>query len=140
MGSNRRIAIDLPAGWTDESIYFFRGPEQAGVQHSLSVLVDDDPGDVGLEQYAKDRVAMLQASQPGMEVLKEGHTELDDGSPAYELVYKWNSGQDRPEFGRQVFLLRDGSAFTFQGKYAKPTARTLGAAIDLMIRSFQVEG
>ena len=36
--------------------------------------------------------------------------------------------------------LRDGSAFTFQGKYAKPTARTLGAAIDLMIRSFTVEG
>jgi hypothetical protein len=140
MGTNRRISIDLPAGWTDESIYFFRGPEQAGVQHSLSVLVDDDPGDTSLEDYARDRIAMLHASQPGLEVLKEGTTELDDGSPAYELVYKASAGQDRPEYGRQMFVFRGGTAFTFQGKYAKLTSRTLGTAIDLMIRSFQVEG
>lgn len=140
MRSNRRIIVDLPVGWSDESIYFFRGPEQAGVQHSLTVTVDDDPGDKSLEEYAKDRIAMLQASQPGLDVLKQGPVVLEDGSRAYELVCKWSSGGDRPEFARQVFVYRDGSAFIFYGKYTKPTARTLGAAINHMIRTFNVEG
>jgi len=139
MGTNRRITVELPSGWSDESIYFFRGPEQAGMAHSLSVLVDENPGTTDVDSYARDRVLMLQASQSGLEVLKEGAITMDDGREAYEMVYKVAGSGPRPEFGRQVFMLQGGTAYAFQGKYTKPTARTLGAAIDQMIRSFHIE-
>jgi len=140
MNTNRRISMELAPGWKDESIYFFRGPDQAGIQHSLNVTVDSDPGKKPLEDYAKERIAMLKASQPGMEILKQGSISLDDGASAYELVFKWNPGGPKPYFARQVWLYRDGMAFTFAGKYAKATSRTLGVAIDQMIKSFRVEG
>ncbi len=44
VNTNRRIHLDLSPGWEDHSIFFFKGPDQAGVQHSLSVQIDDDPG------------------------------------------------------------------------------------------------
>ncbi len=139
MGTNRKIRVELEPGWADQTIYVFHGPEAAGIQHMLTVLVDDDPGKVQLEAYARDRIAMQTANQAGMEVLKEGRGQWRDGTETYELVYRRSAGAGGREYWRQVYVLRDGRAFTFSGRYAKHTSRTVGVEIDRMIQTFRIE-
>ncbi|MGD2122946.1 MAG: DcrB-related protein [Gemmatimonadota bacterium] len=140
MGTNRQIHMELEPGWVDQTIYVFHGPDAAGIQHLLTVLIDDDPGEAQLDAYARDRIAIQTANQGGMVALTEGGGQWEDGTEFYEFVYRWNTGAGQPEYWRQVYVLLEGRAVTFSGRYAKHTSRTVGTEMDRMIRTFRVEG
>ena len=39
--AGKQIYLDLPDGWEDKTIYTYMGPDDSGVQHILTLVVDD---------------------------------------------------------------------------------------------------
>ena len=58
---NNLFKIELPDGWEDNTVHTFRGPDDSGVEHMVTLVVDPDAGDVTLEEYARDRIDTITA-------------------------------------------------------------------------------
>ncbi|MDH3889919.1 MAG: DUF1795 domain-containing protein [candidate division Zixibacteria bacterium] len=134
--SNNGFKIDLPDGWEDQTIHYFMGPEESGLQHILSLQVDTQPSSNDLEEYARDRVEQMLESIPDAEVLKEEEKQLPSGAQAYEVVYKWAPSEDKVVFQKLVFVQHSKTMYNFNGTFTKKTIKTLGVEVDRMIQAF----
>ena len=131
-----QFGMELPDDWQDQTAYSFMGPEQGGLQHILTLIVDHHPGDVELVDYARERIDLLLDSMTGLEVLKEQEKTLDSGLSAYEVVVKWLPTDENVIFRKQVYIIDDGVGYTFSVNFSKRSIKTIGVQVDQMINSF----
>lgn len=134
--TNNRFKIEFPDGWEDQTIHYFMGPDESGLQHTLSLQVDTQPNTDELEEYARERLDQVLESMPGAEVLKEEETQLPNGAPMYEVVYKWAPSEDKVVFHKLVFVQHGKTMYNFNGTFTKKTIKTLGVEVDRMIQAF----
>ena len=134
--TNNRFKIELPDGWEDQTVHYFMGPEESGLQHSLSLQVDTQPDTDELADYARERIAQVLESIPGVEILKEDEKQLPGGVPAYEAVYKWAPSEDKVVFQKMVFVKHNDVMYNFNATFTKKTIKTLGVEVDRMIAEF----
>ncbi|MEW5994383.1 MAG: DcrB-related protein [Candidatus Zixiibacteriota bacterium] len=138
--SNDRFRIELPEGWEDRTVHCFLGPEDGGVQHVLQLVVDRNVNTDDLAEYARDRVDQIIESMPAAEILKEEETTLANGSPAYEVVYKWVPATGQVMFQKLVYVIHDGVAYSFSAGFSKKTMKTIAVEVDRIINSFEPTG
>jgi len=131
--SNNRFKIELADGWEDQTVHYFMGPDESGLQHSLSLQVDPKPNTDILSEYARERIDQMLESIPGAEILKEEEKQLPSGAPAYEAVYKWAPTEDRVVFQKLVFVKHGKVMYNFNAVFTKKTIKTLGVEVDRMI-------
>ncbi len=136
MNSNNQFYLNLPGEWEDLTVHYFKGPEDSGVQHALTLVVDPHTEGATLEQYARERVDSALNILQGVEILKDEEVTLADNRPAYECVYKWIPADDKIVFRKLVFLMIDGTAYTFSSDFSKKTLKTIGVEVDRIIASF----
>lgn len=134
--TNNRFKIELPDGWEDQTIHYFMGPDESGLQHSLSLQVDPQPNTDDLGEYARERIDQALESIPGAEVLKEEEKQLPNGALAYEVVYKWAPSEDKVVFQKLVFVKHGKTMYNFNGTFTKKTIKTIGVEVDRMIAAF----
>ena len=134
--SNNRFKIELPEDWEDQTVHYYMGPEESGLQHSLSLQVDPQPNTDELSDYARERIDQVLESIPGAEVLKEEEKQLPGGVPAYEAVYKWVPSENKVVFQKMVFVKHDKTMYNFSAAFTKKTIKTLGVEVDRMIAEF----
>jgi hypothetical protein len=135
-----RFTLDLPGGWEDETIYTYKGPDDSGVQHRITLVIDRATDAASAEEFARPRIDTVMATLQGAEILKEEPRELASGIPAYECVYKWIPTGSDARFVRNVYLLADGAGYTFSGAFSKKTLKTIGVEMDRIIESFVPQG
>ena len=135
-----QFGMELPDDWQDQTAYTFVGPEYGGMQHILTLIVDQQAGDVELTDYARERIDLLLDSMTGLEVLKEEEKTLDNGLGAYEVVVKWLPTDENVIFRKQVYVLDDGIGYTFSINFTKRSIKTIGVQVDQMISSFAPPG
>ena len=135
MATNNKFHLTLPASWSDQSSYNFIGPAVNSVQHRLTMLLDNNPGNTDLLNYALDRIAMLKATYPDMVVIKDEEKSLPGGTAAYEFVYRLNVAGSSAEFTKFVYILRDGKGYTFTASFSKYSLKTIGLEVDQIINS-----
>ena len=119
--ANNQFNIGLPEKWEDRTVHLFMGPEDSGVQHTLSLTVDDMVDDVELGEYARERLDAVMENLQGAEILKEEEKTLANGNQAYECVYKWIPSDDQVIFQKIVYMILDGVGYTFAANFSKKT-------------------
>jgi hypothetical protein len=137
MGINNEILLNLHDGWEDQTVYTFKGPDDSGVQHMLTLTVDRHAGAESVTDFAQDCVNVLEGTLQSMEILKEEEITLKDGKNAYECIYKWIPVEGDVRFIRNIYLLIDGVGYTFSGNFSKKTIQTIGTEMDAIVNSFR---
>jgi hypothetical protein len=135
-----RLHIELPNGWEDQTIYTYKGPDDSGVQHRITLVIDQVTNADSVDEFARPRIDAVMATLQGAEILKEEPKELASGIPAYECVYKWIPVGSDARFVRTVYLLAGGAGYTFSGAFSKKTLKTIGVEMDRIIESFAPQG
>lgn len=136
MNSGAPFQIKLPPDWEDQTIYTYMGPEDSGVQHLLTLVVDKSAGKTELADYVRERRDLTLNTMPGMEMLKEEQKTLDSGFPAVEIVFKWIPSDESIIYRKQVFLIVDEIGYIFSANFSKKTIKTIGTEVDRIINSF----
>ncbi len=135
--TNNQFRINLADGWQDRTVHYFMGPEEGGLLHSLTLTVDEQLDTDEVAEYARERIDHAIETMPAAELLKEEEKTLPNGVAVYEALYKWVPPEGKATYQKLVYMIRDGVAYTFSANFTKKTLKTLGAAVDEMIRSFE---
>lgn len=133
---NNRFTLTLPPDWQDQSVYHFEGPDAGGVIHHINVVIDADAKTDNLLQYAELHLQALQTELRSFTLLKRGEVRLANGTPAYELVYRWIPVKDK-ELIQQIYLVLAGDkGYILTTSFAPATWNTLGLQVEQVLRSF----
>jgi len=130
-----RFQVNLPQGWEDQTVYTFRGPEEGGIQHTLTLAVNRHLQHEDIERFAKEQTEPITAGLQGVEVLKDEETTIEGGNPAYEFVYKWMPNEGQVILNKRVFVIKDGMGFIFSSDFSKKTIKTVGAQLSEVIET-----
>ncbi len=135
-----KFTLELPGGWEDETIYTYKGPDDSGVQHRITLVIDRATDADSVEEFARPRIDAVMATLQGAEILKDEPKELASGIPAYECVYKWIPAGGDARFVRNVYLLAGRTGYAFSGAFSKKTLKTIGVEMDRILESFALPG
>jgi hypothetical protein len=130
-----RFNMELPDDWEDRSVYTFMGPDDSGVQHILTLVVDPKV-DVELHEFARDRIDAITETIQGIEILKDEPKTLENGNPVHEFVYRWIPTDGKVIFQKVIYMILDDGGYTFSCNFSKKTIKTLGIEMEQMINSF----
>jgi hypothetical protein len=137
--TNSIFQLNFPDGWKETTVYTFEGPHDSGVQHNLVLVVDPFIGkDTEIKEYAQAQLAGPKNVMPGFEMVNEQERKMPDGTPAYEIVYKYVPGENVILFQKQIYMRKEEKAFVFTATFSKKTLATLGNQIDSIIASFRL--
>jgi hypothetical protein len=128
--------LNLPDGWKETTVYTYQGPDDSGVQHNITLVVDREPAAPDLKTYAAERRSQLLATLQGIDILKEEERTMESGYPAYELVYKWIPVEGSVVYQKVLFMLVGRVVCTFSGNFSKKTVKTIGVEFDRIASSF----
>jgi hypothetical protein len=128
--------VNLPDRWKETTVYTYQGPDDSGVQHNISLVVDRETTAPDLKTYAAERRANLLATLQGIDILKEEERTMESGYPAYELVYKWIPVEGTVVYQKMLFVLVGRVVCTFSGNFSKKTIKTIGVEFDRIASSF----
>jgi hypothetical protein len=130
------VYLDLPDGWENRTVYTYMGPDDSGVQHILTLVMDDKVDGTNLSEFASQRVEVIKDTMASITVLKDELKELPSGRVVHEFVYKWVPTDDRIIFQKVVYLLINDVGYTFSCNFSKKTIKTIGLQVDQIIDSF----
>ena len=136
--TNNLFQLTFPDGWRETTVYTFEGPHDSGVQHNLVLLVDPFLSkSVSLKEYAQAQLSGPRQVMPGFEMLGEIEKQLPDGTPAFEIVYKYVPAENVILYQKQVYFFKQGKAFVFTGTFSKKTLKTIANEFDDVVASIQ---
>jgi hypothetical protein len=64
---------------------------------------------------------------------------LDNGTEAYEAIFKWYPVNEFRIYQHQVYILIDKTAYKLTASFTKKTRQTLGPQVERMMLSFNPE-
>jgi len=135
---NNRFVLNIPAGWTDKSVYKFDGPQDDGINHNIIVTIENEVKVPALERYADMQIKAVETELQGYHELKRGQIVLNNRLPAYELVYKWCPVEDREVYQRAIYILRNETGYILTATFSKKTWKIRGVEIDKILKSFTI--
>ncbi len=134
--TNNLFKITLPDTWKDRTVYTFMGPEDSGVQHNMTLVVDKEEEYFDLQGYASERRDQLLNTLQGIDILKDEQKNLAGGMTAWELVYKWIPVEGTVIFQKMLFILVDKGIYTFSCNFSKKTIKTIGVEFEKIVETF----
>ncbi len=135
MKTGRQFNITLPKGWEDQTMFMYMGPEDSGVQHILTLSVDNQSSNIDLDAYVAERRDRLLGTMQSTDILKDEGKALPNGNPAHELVFKIVPTDNNIIFRKMVFVNIKGIYYTFAANFSKKTIKTIGVEVDAIINS-----
>ncbi|MFH1686347.1 MAG: DcrB-related protein [bacterium] len=130
---NHQFRLGLPDGWDDQTIHFFQGPEEFGLLHNLTLMIDADPPCDDLDEYVSGQLDHTLGSLPDAEVLKEETRRRPDGLAVRAVTLLWRPPSKTPEIKKLYYMEKDGVFYNFSAPFTKQTLKTLAVEIDRMI-------
>lgn len=135
MKVGKQFNIMLPDGWEDQTMFMYMGPEDSGVQHILTLSVDDKSSEIDFDSYVDERRDRFIGSMQSTDILKDEEKTLPNGNPAHELVFKIVPSENNIIFRKMVFVNIKGVYYTFAANFSKKTIKTIGVEVDGIINS-----
>ncbi|SYZ72862.1 hypothetical protein TRIP_C20977 [Candidatus Zixiibacteriota bacterium] len=133
---NDLFKITLPDTWKDRTVHTFMGPEDSGVQHNMTLVIDKEDEYFDLQGYAAERRDQILETLQGVDILKDEQKSLANGTVAWELVYKWIPVEGTVIFQKMLFVLVDNAIYTFSGNFSKKTIKTIGVEFEKIVETF----
>ena len=129
--------MDLPPdAWTDRSLYTLTGPTIDGIQHNISIHQAPGVEQDDLDGFIEEQIAMLEASLERCQMLHQDTVALDCGLDAGRAIYFWYPTDDLKLYQEQLYVLHEETAYTLTASFTARTRKTVGAAVEQMMRSF----
>jgi hypothetical protein len=140
MSTNNSFQINLPDGWKETTIHTFQGPHDSGVQHNLVLVIDTDvPKKTDLKEYARRQAGVTKETLPGYALIREAEKKMPDGTPAFEIVYKYVPAEGVELFQKQVFIIIENRGYIFSATFSKKTLQTIALEVDEIIKSLIIK-
>jgi len=137
--TNTVFQLTFPEGWKETTVHTFEGPYDSGVQHNLVLVVDPFiKKDTNLKDYAHAQIAGPKRNMPGFEMVNEQEKKMPDGTPAFEIVYKYIPAEGVILFQKQLYMRKEEKAFIFTSTYSKKTLATIAPRIDSIVADFRL--
>jgi hypothetical protein len=133
--NTNRFTFDLPAGWQDQTVYHFRGPVIDDEEHLLTLIIDRSTQQRDIREFARARTQPVVTALQGVEVLRDEETTAPGCYPSYEFAYRWIPAEGVKIFKKQVFVLREGSGYSFDIEFSKKSYKLLGDQVKKVIES-----
>ena len=133
------FTIKQLADWQDKTIYTLTGPVTDGIQHNVIINIDKDVPFDSLSDFAEFQIKTLEQELKGCMLLKRGTTKLDNGTEAYEAIFKWYPVNDFRIYQHQIYILIEKTAYKLTASFSKKTRQTLGPQVERMMLSFNPE-
>jgi hypothetical protein len=122
-------------GWEDQTVHFFMGPDNSGVQHSLTLIVDHYLATDDLAEYAQQKTDQYLQSLSGAELTKSEQVTLDNGLPAWIAVCKTVPSEDQVVIQKRVYVIVDKVGYIFCANFSRKTIKTIGKLVMKIISS-----
>ncbi len=133
--TENRFKFDLPAGWEDQTVYTFKGPDDGDLSHAIMLIVDRQLQHDNIASYAREKCAPIADTLQGVDILKDEETTVPDCNPSYDFYYKWVPSDDTVIFQKSVFVIAGGMGFCFSGRFSKRTLKTVGSMMKKVVES-----
>jgi len=133
------FTINQLADWQDKTIYTLTGPVTDGIQHNVVINIDKDVPFDSLSDYADFQIRSLEEELKSCMLLKRGETKLNNGTEAYEAIFKWYPVNEFRIYQHQIYILIDKTAYKLTASFTKKTRQTLGPQVERMMLSFNPE-
>lgn len=138
---NNQFQLVFPDGWKETTVYTFEGPHDNGVQHNLVMVIDPFvTEETDLFEYAHAQLDGPKNVLPGFEFVSEGQKSFSDGSPFFEIVYKYSPAEEIVLYQKQVYVIKkmgkDFKGIVFSATFSKKSLPTIGAEVDAIIAGF----
>ncbi len=127
--------LDLPHGWEDQTVYYFRGPDEGGKEHMLTLVLNRNLQYDNVATFAKDYTEPIESTLQSVEVMKDEEITLENGNQAYEYVYKWMPAEGITIIKKYVFVIKDRMGYTFSCEFSRRTLKTVGVGMKNVIES-----
>ncbi len=128
--------INLYEDWQDKTVFTITGPVTDGIQHNITIMVDHDVEVDNLQDFADWNVGTLENELKGCRVLKQGEINLNNGIPAYKVVYVWYPTEELRIYQEQILVLVNKTGYKLTASFTKKTRKTLGPQVERMMLSF----
>ncbi len=133
-----RFSMDLPPEWEDQASYRIVGPEQDGIQHDITVQLEDNIEAPDIVSLAQQRIRDLSCNLEAFQGLSHGVVELKPPYSAYQVAYKWAPEKTREVYQRMMFVLVNHTVYTLTVTFSKKTFKRLGPQVEDIFRSFSI--
>ena len=118
-----RFKLDLPQGWEDQTVYYFRGPVVDEREHTLMMTIDRRPQKDDIAAFALQRTRPITDAMQGIEVLKDEETTLPGCYPSWEFVYRWIPAEGVKIFRKYIFVMRESYGYAFEMSFRRCRTR-----------------
>lgn len=135
---NNNIAVTIPTGWTDATVYSFLGPQRYGEQAIITLSIEPHPSGRSLKEFAEPRATTLR-QQGDVEVLNEGNTTVAEERVAYEIALRSGSGKTA-SYQQFLYLIERGMGYTFVLRAGRATWQMGRAALQQVLNTFMFLG
>ena len=132
--------MKLYEDWQDKSIYSISGPVTDGIQHNITILIEQDVEADNLQDFAEWNVQTLESELKSCLILKKGEVTLNDARPAYRVIYRWFPSEDMRLYQEMFMLLLEKTSYKLTATFTKKTRKTLGPQVERMMLSFEPQG
>ncbi len=133
--SQSPFKLELPEGWEDQTVYSFRGPEDGGREHSLTLILNRHLRHEYISDFAREHIDPITETFQGIEVLKDEEVTIEEGNQAHEFVYKWIPSEGMTLFTKYVFVIKDNMGYVFSCEFSKRTYKTVGSMMKNVIEA-----
>ena len=130
------FTINLYEDWQDKTVYTITGPVTDGIQHNITIMIDEDVEVDNLRDFADWNVATLENELKGCRLLKQGEITLANGLPAYKAIFSWYPTEELRIYQEQIYLLVNKTGYKLTASFTKKTRKTLGPQVERMMLSF----
>lgn len=120
-----KFKFDLPSEWEDQTVYYFKGPRVADVDHQVIVTLDRNLQHDNIESFARQKTDPIVQNLTGFEVIKDEEVTIDGGNPVYEFVAKWIPSEEITMIKAYIFVFYDNIGFSFSCDFSKKSHKIL---------------
>jgi len=132
-----KFQLKLHEEWNDNTQYIIEGPATEGLQHNLTITIDQDPQLDNLEDYADWQTQSVVNQLKSCRLLLQEPILLDSGLPAQRAIFSWQPNEQFRIYQEQIYVLTEDKAFTLTASFTKKTRKTLGPQVERMMLSFK---
>lgn len=130
-----KFNFDLPEGWQDQTVFHFRGPVIDDQDHILTLVLDRNPQQTDIAEFARLRTEPVLKAFQGVEVLKDEETTPPGCYPSWEFVYRWIPVEGMKIFKKYIFVLRESRGYSFEIEFTKKSYKMLGENVKKVVEN-----
>ena len=139
MPTNNLFLMNFPEGWKETTVYTFEGPNDGGVQHNLAIVIHPKTEEeYDLNGFVKSEIENGLSALPGFELISEQNTAIADGTPGYQVIYKYAPSDEKEIYQKQLFINAKKAIIIAASTFSKKTLQTLAMEADSILSTIRL--